>query len=319
MEIPPAASAAFNNHCAWAAECILKGEVTFFLGAGVNLCNRPADLAWTSADKQHLPSGDELARHLSAEFRLAEPSVDLARVAQYGATIRDTRDLYTKLHRLFGASYPPTAAHAFLASTARSLRERRATSHPLIISTNYDDLMEVALESEKVPYDLLVYESDSDNKGKFRHRSSTGTTVIIKRPNAYSYPLLEQAPCVLKIHGSVDRSDPDADSYVITEDHYIEYLANRPLEQIIPASVLDRVRNSRLLFLGYSLRDWNLRVFLRRLTQSQRLATKHWAVMLRADEVEEKFWSNSADVEIWRMSVRDYVAGLQPALAQASR
>ena len=30
---------------------------------------------------------------------------------------------------------------------------------------------------------------------------------------------------ILKIHGDVDRADEAADSYVITEDHYIDYLA----------------------------------------------------------------------------------------------
>ena len=28
----------------------------------------------------------------------------------------------------------------------------------------------------------------------------------------------------MKIHGAVDRAEPDRDSYVITEDHYIDYL-----------------------------------------------------------------------------------------------
>ena len=39
---------------------------------------------------------------------------------------------------------------------------------------------------------------------------------------------------ILKIHGDVDAGDAKEDSYVITEDHYIDYLAHGNLSQLIP-------------------------------------------------------------------------------------
>ena len=68
---------------------------------------------------------------------------------------------------------------------------------------------------------------------------------------------------ILKIHGAVDRADAEADSYVITEDHYIDYLARENVARLIPAYLMARMRTSHFLFLGYGMRDWNLRVILR--------------------------------------------------------
>jgi hypothetical protein len=288
------------EHLNWVADCILQGEVTPFLGAGVNLCDRPQDVEWDPKRGDYLPTAVELAHYLARELRVPDGSGDLPRIAQAGVGLRDTKDLYAKLRAVLESKHPATSAHRFLASLP--------TPPQLIVSTNYDDLMERAFQAAGVRFDLLVYEAEGLNKGRFWHHPASGEeAILIKRPNAYPYPFLVDAPVVLKIHGSID-------SYIITEDHYIDYLANRPLEQIIPAILLDRIRNSRLLFLGYSLRDWNLRVFLRRLTQSQRLGTKHWAISLYADEAEIQFWRSTADVEILQVPLDAYVRELAATL-----
>ena len=310
---------ALLDHLSWVAESIVKGEVTPFLGAGVNLCDRPRDreVEWDPKRGDYLPTAEELAKYLAQELRVSGGSGDLARIAQFGASLRDTKELYAKIRSVLESEHPVTSAHRFLASLPDL---RRDQSHPLppqlIVSTNYDDLMERAFRAAGVPFDLLVYEAEGKDRGRFWHHPPTGDErILIKRPNAYRYPFLDKNPVILKIHGSIDRSGALGDSYIITEDHYIDYLANRPLEQIIPATLLDRIRNSRLLFLGYSLRDWNLRVFLRRLTQSQRLATKQWAVSLYADEAETKFWS-AAHVEILQTPLDAYVRELTTVLQE---
>ena len=45
---------------------------------------------------------------------------------------------------------------------------------------------------------------------------------------------------ILKIHGAVDRPNARRDSYVITEDHYIDYLTKTDIGQLIPAELLGR-------------------------------------------------------------------------------
>ena len=103
---------------------------------------------------------------------------------------------------------------------------------------------------------------------------------------------------------------------MITEDDYLEYIANGVFERFLPATILDRLRDSRFLFLGYSLRDWNLRVFLRRLTKSQRLRTKHWAVAIGLSSVEQTFWKNATDrVDIIEKPIADFTADLAAEVA----
>jgi hypothetical protein len=72
--------------------------------------------------------------------------------------------------------------------------------------------------------------------------------------------------------------DGDGDSYVITEDHYIDYLTRTELEHLLPATILPTIRKSHFLFLGYGLRDWNMRVILHRIAGDQQLTYKSWAI-----------------------------------------
>jgi hypothetical protein len=119
----------------------------------------------------------------------------------------------------------------------------------------------------------------------------------------------DKQPVVLKIHGSIDRSEEGRDGFVITEDDYIEYLAGEPLEKMLPDDILTKLRRNHLLFLGYSLRDWNLRVFLRRLKRNPRLAFKAWAVMPSVDSLEKEFWMRQ-DVEIIPVLLQQYLDAL---------
>src|SRR5205085_3034638 len=88
---------------------------------------------------------------------------------------------------------------------------------------------------------------------------------LIHRPNKYGdLPTTERA-VILKIHGAVDRTNSDEDSFVITEDDYLDYLTRADISSLLPVSLAARLRKSHYLFLGYRLRDWNLPVILHRL------------------------------------------------------
>ena len=43
---------------------------------------------------------------------------------------------------------------------------------------------------------------------------------------------------LLKLHGAVDRHSPDGDSFVVTEDHYIDYLAQTDIANLVPVSLM---------------------------------------------------------------------------------
>jgi hypothetical protein len=121
---------------------------------------------------------------------------------------------------------------------------------------------------------------------------------------------LEHRSVILKIHGAVDRgAGPDGslwESFVITDGHYIEFLARRGQ---MPAALLKKMRRSHFLFLGYSLRDWNLRVVLHRLSVERRLGMPSWAVLRTPSELERRFWQ-SRGVEVIETDLHPYTQSL---------
>jgi len=326
----PVDSALPEGHARLVISKLLEGRVVPFLGAGVNLCDRPKNFEWQGSEEKYLPSGWELARELARNFDYQEaarvckapadqclrpqPELDLARISQYGDLTQGTGELYEKLRSVFTRHFPPTKVHEFLAGlpSAKPDPKRPENRNLLIVTTNYDDLMERALAPVR-PCDVVFYDPD-DKPARFWHRKPDGTTVKILDPTRYDYSFFDERPVVLKIHGTIDRSDQGRDGYVITEDHYIEYLAEEALEKLLPNDFLIKLRSNHLLFLGYSLRDWNLRVFLRRLKRNPKQAYKAWAVLPYADALEEQFWQRQ-EVGIIKVTLKTYIYSLEKELA----
>lgn len=103
------------------------------------------------------------------------------------------------------------------------------------------------------------------------------------------------------------------DSYVITEDHYIDFLTRSDISNLIPVTLTAKLRKSHFLFLGYSLQDWNLRVILHRLWGEHKLTYKSWAVELQPHELDKRFWMKR-EVEILEEPLDLYIAGLTQRL-----
>jgi hypothetical protein len=95
------------------------------------------------------------------------------------------------------------------------------------------------------------------------------------------------------------------ESYVITEDDYIDYLSRSPIESLVPSQLLDKLRESHFLFLGYPVRNWNLRVFLQRVWGDQRLGARSWAIASQPEVVEKRFW-NDHGVELFDVPLATY-------------
>ena len=90
-------------------------------------------------------------------------------------------------------------------------------------------------------------------------------------PNSYAgFPIMAEdgrltRTVIVRINGVVE--DPLAgygwkSNYVITEDHYIDYMGGRIAEEVVPGQILAKLREASCLFLGYQMADWRLRVFL---------------------------------------------------------
>ena len=155
-------------------------------------------------------------------------------------------------------------------------------------------------------FDLVSYVTNGPNQGRFVHERPDGSEQVITQPNTYVDVDPEKRTVLLKIHGSVDRADRRQDSYVITEDHYIDYLAHGSIAKLMPAYLMARMRNSHFLFLGYAMRDWNLRVILHYIWSQQARRFGSWAIERDPDPIDEKFWQRHR-VEILEARLEDWV------------
>jgi hypothetical protein len=237
-------------------------------------------------------------------------------VSQYITLTVGAWPLYEELRRLFDGDYPPTLLHRFLAEIPAILRRQGAPRpYQLIVTTNYDDVLERAFHEANEPFDLVTYGAEGQQRGKFTHHPHQGRPTTILEPNIYHDLTTEQRTVILKIHGAVNRADETRDSYVITEDHYIDYLARTDVSKLFPVTLVEKLRRSHCLFLGYSLRDWNLRVILNRIWGDETLRSKSWAIQLNPDPVDEGLW-NSRDVLILDVPLEEYVERVRDALLQ---
>ncbi len=301
----------FDVHYDNVITAIADGQIIPFFGAGVNLCGRPDSVTW-SRGCPHLPSGSELAEHLAKKYHYSwSDKQDLARVSQYAAIIMGPGSLNEELHKLFDADYKPTRLHKFFAALPATLREKGyRPGQLLIITTNYDDLLEIAFKEAGEEFDLVSYEAeDKQLRGKFWHTPPGGEARIIEKPNSYRGLSLEQRSIILKIHGAIDRENPDRDSFVITEDHYIDYLTRIDISKFVPATVAAKLRNSHFLFLGYRLRDWNLRAILYSIWAEQKRFWRYWAILSNSEQFDRLFWQ-SRNVDILEILLEEYIARL---------
>jgi hypothetical protein len=267
-----------------------------FLGAAASFVGAPSEMS--------LPSGAALTQLLveRSEYPglLSDP---LTKVAQYLEEIPADRDyiLTTVFRRFFEQVHPE-----YRSSLTEFLTEIPSALVPgLIITTNYDILVERALEKRGIPYlaishilkgskyagRLLCYQSlrtplDASN---IQTRAQVDRQ-LQELEGQGALPVL-----IYKMHGTAWLHSGGAmlDSIVLTENDYIDFLAQDILNRI-PGKILEIMRTCRLLFLGYALEDWNFRVLLRKLQLIQRRemdnVRRHWAFLLGADDVELKFW-----------------------------
>jgi DNA-binding SARP family transcriptional activator len=279
----------------WSA--IMAGRLVPVLGTGA-MFNGSGD-----ADAR-----DQLAEHLARTFDCPrEHAGDLAKVAQYVVVTRGVGPLYDELHAIFDRDYEPQPVHRLLAELPPVLRAA-GVPQQLIVTTHYDCGLERAFDEAGESYDVVSYIALGRDRGKFLHRSAEGGAHVIQLPNAYADVPLERRTVILKIYGEVDRGPARAaESFVVSEDDHIAYLAETGLVGVLPVTLAARLRRSHFLFLGYGLLDWSLRVFLHRLWSDGQVDYRSWAVQPSAGAVEREFWKRRG-VEPSSRALDEFVA-----------
>jgi DNA-binding SARP family transcriptional activator len=252
----------------------------------------------------------EIATRLAQRFDYSDDGFSLPRVAQYVAVMKGSGPLYDELHALLDADAAPTPIHRFFASLPPVLRER-GVPHQLLVTTSYDLALEAAFLEAGEQFDVVSYIAAGPNRGKFCHITPNGTGRLIDLPNTYATELsLEERTVILKLHGQVDRGpDREWESFVVTEDDYIDYLSRSDVAGAVPVALAAKLRRSHFLFLGYTMGDWNLRVILNRLWSDQPLSYRSWAVQPKAQPLEREFWRRR-DVDVHDLPLERYIETL---------
>src|SRR5450755_3160550 len=288
-------------------------NLVVFLGAGVNADDH--DGSWPNASGS-VPDDAELARYLADKIRLTSGRFDLAEVAQYARTLRGEPNVYKWVRQVFNAP-TPGPVQQYLAQFPKRLHNLGlGKRYQMIVTPKYDAALERALTKAREPFDVAVFMGPgTDQAGSFLHLPWGGPPKLINEPNDYlGFPITEDGEVlrtvVVRINGAADDREAGyrwKDNFVITEDHYIDYLSSRTPEDLIPSQILAKLRDASCLFLGYTISDWRLRVFLKRIWTGERIGRgRCWAVERAPDMLERQLWLG-AGVQLYESRLTDYI------------
>jgi hypothetical protein len=299
-----------------------RGRVVPFLGAGASLTARPPGACWDPDHPASLPSGAELSRLLAEEtsFPFSRPNDvdDLATVSSYYCDMNGRRVLRERLRELLVGDYPCSPLHHFLASLDVPL---------VFVVTNYDTLLEQAFLAAGRPYDLVIHPADrSDYANAVLWWPHGAAEPQFREPNRLEQDIdLARTNVIYKMHGSVCRDTPRWDNFVITEDDYIDFLSRMTTHTAVPSLFSADFRDKSFLFLGYGLRDWNLRVVLKNLGREQAMRTeaqgdapeddelpRSWAIQRNPSEFERRLWE-ARGVSIFDVDIDEFIGKLRVA------
>jgi hypothetical protein len=305
---------------------IVERSVVTVLGCGANAVDR--DTPWQEGSGS-LPDDPELARHLAQRFQVVSEVDDLARVSEIVSLIEGRVDLSRTLRDLlFRSRYEPSSVHRCVAGVPGRVRGVGRERYQLVITTTYDMSLERAFDAVHEPYDLVVFAATGEHSGRFVHipwwdPDRRGARPI-SIPNEYvDLPIDEdgelERTVIVKLHGGaadVGTGSPSLrDNFVITEDDYIGYLTESPVESLIPLQILNAIRDSHFLFLGYRVQDWSDRVFLQRIWGNRPLEARSWAVDPGPGVVERELWDRLG-VNVIEESLGDFIDDLERALGR---
>jgi hypothetical protein len=188
---------------------------------------------------------------------------------------------------------------------------------PLYMTTNYDNFLENSLKGiGRSPRVEIARWNDQlwDELGPYPEHE----------------PTIDE-PILFHLHGDL-RNEA---SLLLTEDDYIDFTVTLALGTTEQSVLWHRVRRAlsrtSLLFVGYSLEDWNFRVLLRYLLKQQRIVRTQQSFSLsiqlgdanlppeRQDKAEHflsKYLSNSA-IQVHWADASQFLSELQDRVQQA--
>jgi hypothetical protein len=296
------------------------GKLVPILGPAVNSTNRKKP--WEEGSGV-LPDSSELAGALARHFEMERPPSDLPETAQ-GVLVQDGEaNLFEALGDLLDdGQCEPGPVPEFFARLPTLMHERGYdNAYQMIVTTNYDNSLERAFTEMREKFDVALYAAVGPHAGKFVHLpAGRKESVPIPVPNTYTdFPFVKgvlMRPLIVKVYGAVEDEDRGYSwpkNYVVTEDSYIDYLSGVPASSLVPMEILKKLKDSHCLFMGFPIRDWSLRVFLKRIWEGAQFQGPSFAVARELDEVERGLW-RECRVEAVEASLDAFVGELRERL-----
>lgn len=302
-------------------DALIRRRVVLFLGAGASIASRPDDYRWTIENPIWPPSGAELSRHLSAQvYPNGETDTDLARAAQYYEVRRARAGLRDTLRSVFSRRFPQGPLHDLIATVPAKL---------LVITTNYDTLIEDVFEARGRTFDLLVQPFDGSplspggngldplaHPAVLYHRQAGEPDLRPVFANGIEalHIDVESRDVVYKLHGTVDMRESARDDYCVTENDYAVALQRLGSSVALPMFLKAALAQRRFLFLGYSLRDWTYRLMWHQVYNDRDCyrsrAFQSWSIQRSVSPIERDLWLKR-DVLIFDMPMSEFVAGME--------
>ena len=245
---------------------VRRKKITAFIGPELS-----SHYIGSQKSDQWFPLLKELADEWAEKYPLEKPS-HLSRMAQYIAIVgnNELRPKTILASRIESISLPDFSMEKYRKTPYAILADLNL---PVYITTNYDHLMEKALEDKgKKPV------NDFCRWNKFDSAQPIASSVDSRNPPT------EYKPLVFHLHGDIR----EPNSMVLTENDYIDFIISLSKnEELLPSIIIQRLAMTLLLFIGYSLEDINFRVILKSFNL---LDNKGIAILLpRSDSKYQKY------------------------------
>lgn len=180
----------------------------------------------------------------------------------------------------------------------------------LVVTTNYDELMEEAYRrTEPAQEPLVVTQPLTGFKPTDQSRWAKELAAVL--PINAGPRQADERPIVYKFHGSLGE---DSGELIVSEEDYIGFLdtLGRNRKAGVPTLIQDLVVQSRLLFLGYSLEDWDFRTLWKGLVEAVPREQERTSFAIQKDPSPfwVRFWQKK-NVTIYNVDLYEFVDELR--------
>lgn len=224
----------YKSHLERIQEAKNDNKLVFFIGSGMS-------------KNVGLPDWGELIDELKKDLNTTEE--DYLKIAQLYFLEFGEYEYIKKVKSFF-------PSENIVIQNTHSLLVKLFPQH--IITTNWDIVIEQAIDNEMALYDVVRNDSELINTTSNRK--------------------------LIKMHGDIE-----VGNIVFKEDDYLEYSQKFPLVENYVKSILS---TNTVIFLGYSYNDINLKYITKWIQSSSKVRPPAYMIVFKEDKIQEKYFKN---------------------------